>query len=53
MIEKIKYMNRVAIDLEKGRLDRDGGRQELDQVQEQLIDIVRTLKGHAGVEDED
>ena len=53
MIEKIKYMNRVAIDLEKGRLDRDGGRQELDQVQEQLIDNVRTLKGHAGVEDED
>jgi hypothetical protein len=53
MMEKIKYMNRVAIDLEKGRLDKDGGRQELDQVQEQLMDIVRTLKQHAGVEDEE
>ena len=52
MIEKIKYMNRVAIDLEKGRLDRDGGRQELDQVQEQLLDIVKSLRQHAGVEDE-
>jgi len=45
-------MNRVAIDLEKGRLDRDGGRQELDQVQEQLLDIVKSLRQHAGVEDE-
>ncbi len=52
MIDKIKYMNRVAIDLEKGRLDRDGGRQELDQVQAQLIEIVRSLRHHAGVEDE-
>ncbi|HEY3133671.1 MAG TPA: hypothetical protein VGJ47_03495 [Gemmatimonadaceae bacterium] len=52
MIEKIKYLNRVAIDLEKGRLDKEGGRQELDLVQEQLMDIVRTLRQHAGVEDE-
>ena len=52
MIEKIKYLNRVAIDLNKGHLDRDGGKQELELVQEQLIEIVRSLKGHAGVEDE-
>ena len=52
MIDKIKYLNRVAIDLEKGKLDRDGGQQELDIVQEQLIEIVRTLRLHAGVEDE-
>ncbi|HYS70071.1 MAG TPA: hypothetical protein VEM14_07490 [Gemmatimonadaceae bacterium] len=52
MIDKIKYLNRVAIDLEKGKLDRDGGKQELDHVQEQLIEIVRTLRLHAGVEDE-
>lgn len=52
MIEKIKYLNRVAIDLNKGRLDQEGGRQELELVQEQLIEIVRTLKHHAGVEDE-
>ena len=52
MIEKIKYLNRVAIDLNKGHLDQEGGRQELELVQEQLIEIVRTLKHHAGVEDE-
>jgi hypothetical protein len=52
MIEKIKYLNRVATDLNKGRLDREGGQQELELVQEQLIEIVRTLRSHAGVEDE-
>jgi len=52
MIEKIKYLNRVAIDLEKGRLEKEGGQQELELVQEQLIEIVRTLRHHAGVEDE-
>ena len=52
MIEKIKYLNRVAIDLNKGRLDKEGGKQELDQVQDQLLEIVRSLRNHAGVEDE-
>ena len=48
----VKKGDRVAIDLNKGHLDRDGGKQELELVQEQLIEIVRSLKGHAGVEDE-
>ena len=52
MIDKIKYLNRVAIDLEKGKLDREGGNQELDLVQGQLLEIVRSLRLHAGVEDE-
>jgi hypothetical protein len=52
MIEKIKYLNRVAIDLNKGHLDKEGGKQELELVQEQLIEIVRGLKSQAGVEDE-
>ena len=52
MIDKIKYLNRVAIDLEKGKLDKEGGKQELDQIQDQLMDIVRSLRNHAGVEDE-
>jgi hypothetical protein len=51
MIDKIKYLNRLAIDLEKGRIDRTGGQQELDQVQGQLLDIVKSLRQHAGVED--
>ena len=52
IIEKIKYLNRVAIGLEKGMIDRDGGQQELEQVQGQLLEIVRSLRTHAGVEDE-
>ncbi len=53
IIEKIKYLNRVAIGLEKGIIDRDGGKQELDQVQGQLLEIVKSLRTHAGVEDEE
>ena len=52
IIEKIKYLNRVAIGLEKGIIDRDGGNQELKEVQGQLLEIVRDLRYHAGVEDE-
>jgi len=52
MIEKIKYLNRVAVGLEKGLLDPESGKVELDQAQNELLDIVRTLRHHAGVEDE-
>ena len=53
MINKIKYLNRVAIGLEKGMIEPTGGKAELDQVQAQLLEIVRTLRLHAGVEDEE
>src|SRR5687767_1675315 len=52
MINKIKHLNRVAIGLEKGMIDPAGGKQELDLVQSQLLEIVKTLRLHAGVEDE-
>jgi len=52
MIEKIKYLNRVAVGLEKGTIEREGGNQELDNIQAQLLDIVKKLRQHAGVEDE-
>ena len=52
MIEKIKYLNRVAVGLEKGTIERESGNQELDSVQAQLLDIVKKLRMHAGVEDE-
>jgi len=51
MINTIKYLNRLAIDIKKGRLDQDGGKQELEQVQNQLLEIVRTFRHLAGVED--
>jgi hypothetical protein len=52
MINKIKHLNRVAIGLEKGMIDQESGKRELDQVQAELLQIVRTLRVHAGVEDE-
>ena len=53
MINKIKHLNRVAIGLEKGIIDPASGKQELDEVQAELLQIVRTLRVHAGVEDEE
>jgi len=52
LIEKIKYLNRVAVGLEKGLLDQEGGATELDQTQAELIEIVRSLRRYAGVEDQ-
>jgi hypothetical protein len=53
MINKIKHLNRVAIGLEKGIIDPASGKQELDEVQAELLQIVRTLRVHAGVEDDE
>ena len=53
MINKIRHLNRVSIGLEKGMIDPEGGKQELDQVQGELLEIVKTLRVHAGVEDDE
>ncbi len=52
MINKIRYLNRVVISLQAGIMDREGGQQEIQQIQHQILAIVRTLPIHAGVEDE-
>ena len=52
MINKIRHLNRVAIGLEKGMIDSASGKQELNQIQSELLDIVKTLRLHAGVEDD-
>ena len=52
MINKIRHLNRIAIGLEKGVIDPAVGKPELDQIQSELLDIVKTLRLHAGVEDE-
>lgn len=52
MINKIRHLNRVAIGLEKGMIDPAVGKPELDQIQSDLLAIVKTLRLHAGVEDE-
>lgn len=51
MINQIKYLNRVVISLQSGMLDREGGQQEIQQIQNQILAIVRSLPIHAGVED--
>ncbi len=52
MINKIRHLNRIAIGLEKGMIDPAVGKPELDQIQSELLDIVKTLRLHAGVEDD-
>ena len=52
IINKIRHLNRVVIGLEKGMIDPAVGKPELDQVQSELLAIVKTLRYHAGVEDD-
>jgi hypothetical protein len=52
MINQIKYLNRVVISLQSGMLDREEGQKEIAKVEKQILDIVRSLPLHAGVEDE-
>jgi hypothetical protein len=40
----------VVISLQAGMLDREGGQQEIQQIQNQILEIVRSLPIHAGVE---
>ena len=51
MINQIKYLNRVVISLQSGMLERDSGQLEIQQIQNQILEIVRSLPIHAGVED--
>jgi hypothetical protein len=50
MINQIKYLNRVVINLQTGMLDREAGQEEIQQIQQQILAIVRSLPLHAGVE---
>jgi hypothetical protein len=50
MINQIKYLNRVVISLQSGMLDREGGQQEIQHIQNRILAIVRSLPIHAGVE---
>jgi hypothetical protein len=52
MIDQIKYLNRVVINLQTGMQDREGGQEEIERIQQQILAIVRSLPLHAGVEDD-
>jgi hypothetical protein len=51
IITKIKYMNRVAVTMRHGMLDSEGASQELELIQKQIEEIVKTLPFHAGIEE--
>jgi hypothetical protein len=51
MLLKIKYMNRVAINMRKGLLDAEGARQEIELIQRQLHEMIDRLPTQAGLEE--
>jgi hypothetical protein len=51
MLEKVKYMNRVALSMKAGMLDPDGAKQEVDLVVKQLHELIDVLPTVAGVEE--
>lgn len=51
-LEKIKYMNRVALSMRNGMLDPEGAQQELELVVRQLHELIDTLPLVAGVEEQ-
>jgi hypothetical protein len=51
ILEKIKYMNRVAQSMKASMLDPEGAKQEIDLVVRQLHDLVDALPSLAGVEE--
>jgi phosphoribosylformylglycinamidine (FGAM) synthase PurS component len=44
-------MNRVAVTMRHGMLDSEGASQELELIQKQIEEIVKTLPFHAGIEE--
>jgi len=51
MLMKIKYMNRVSINMRKGLLDADGAKQEIELITKQLHEMVDRLPSQAGREE--
>lgn len=51
MLMKIKYMNRVSINMRGGLLDAEGARQEIELIQRQLHEMIDRMPGQAGIEE--
>lgn len=50
ILMKIKYMNRVSINMRNGLLDHEGAKQEIELIQRQLHEMIDRMPGHAGTE---
>jgi hypothetical protein len=51
ILMKIKYMNRVSINMRKGLLDAEGAKQEIELIQRQLREMIDRLPTQAGLEE--
>ncbi|MEJ7758054.1 MAG: hypothetical protein WKF55_00545 [Gemmatimonadaceae bacterium] len=47
---KIKYMNRVSINMRNGLLDHEGAKQEIKLIQRRLHEMIDRLPSRAGME---
>jgi len=50
ILEKIRYLNQVAISMRAGLLDTEGAAAEIDLTERQLHEIIEKLKVFAGIE---
>lgn len=50
VLQKIRYLNQVAISMRAGLLDKDGAAQEVELTEKQLHELVERLISAAGVE---
>ena len=50
ILNKIRYLNQVAISMRAGLLDIDGAAQEIDLTEKQLHECIDRLRHYAGVE---
>ena len=50
ILEKIRYLNQVAISMRAGLLDSEGAASEIELTERQLHEIVEKLKVFAGIE---
>jgi hypothetical protein len=50
MLDKIRYMNRVAVSLRKGLLDVHSAKQEIDLTEKQMLQLIVQARNVAGIE---
>jgi hypothetical protein len=48
VLNRIRHLNKVATSMRAGLLDVDDAAREIDATEQQLVEMVRQLKGYAG-----
>jgi len=51
IINRIRYMNQVAISVRMGMIDQEGAGLEMELIERQLHDCISRLRGAAGIEE--